>query len=394
MRIGYFIGHFPYINLLHQSDYIQKYAHGGVENAAYYLASRMAGIDHHVDVFTTSMFDEDSDEKENNLYVHRYGTSFKVASANVSFKLLTEPLKYDLDLVHAHSPIPYSDISAYRHAQKNKLPLVVTYHFDGQETGGNFIRNSGVFIYNRFLLNKFLSRADKIIVGTKAYSEKSKFLSQFHDKINIIPYGIDLEEFEIGFSHEDARNSLGLPADKKIILFFGSLVPYKGPDVLLHAFKIVKGKFPNCMLIFVGRGPMSDFLRDSSHKMGLDEDVRFEGFVSEELKPLYYYATDILCLPSINLAESFGIVNLEAMACGIPIVSSKLGGIPEIVINGVNGLLAEPGDYKAFADSLLYLLENEDVRKNMGIAGKRKAKDYSWDKIVIKTQKVYKSLLE
>ena len=105
------------------------------------------------------------------------------------------------------------------------------------------------------------------------------------------------------------------------------------------------------------------------------------GFVEEEKKALYYKSADIFSLPSTNMAESFGIVNLEAMASGIPMVGSNLGGIPDIVNEGENGLLAKPCDYQSLANSLLKLLKDDDLRLKMGNNGKRMVADYSWDKI-------------
>jgi glycosyltransferase involved in cell wall biosynthesis len=392
MKIGYFIGHFPYIKHLNDDNYIQKYAHGGVETSAYNLALKMANKGDDVKVFTTSIDDKDSMEKEGNLSVYRYGTSFKVASANVSFKLLREPLKHHLDLVHAHSPIPYSDLSAYRHSRKNNIPMVLTYHFEGQETGGSFIRNSGVFLYNRLLLKRVLSQTDAIIVGTRAYYDSSKFLGPYREKVRIIPYGIDLEDFQ-GFNQKIAREKLGLSLEKKIILFFGSLVLYKGPDILLNAFKLVKEKFPNVQLIYAGRGPMEKQLQNLTRKLKLDNDVIFAGFVPEDLKPLYYHAADIFSLPSTNLAESFGIVNLEAMACGLPIVASNLGGMPEIVHDKISGLLVEPNDVEYLSNCLITILSDDDLSKDMGKEGKRLSKSYNWDRIVKLTKELYDELI-
>jgi glycosyltransferase involved in cell wall biosynthesis len=392
MKIGYFIGHFPYIKHLHDDDYIQKYAHGGVETSAYHLALKMAQKGDDVEVFTTSIDDNDSQEKEGNLTVNRYGTSFKVASANVSFKLLQEPLKHDLDLVHTHSPIPYSDLSAYRYSRKNDSPMVLSYHFDGQETGGSFVRNTGVFLYNRLLLKRVLAQANAIIVGTRAYSDSSKFLGPYKDKVKIIPYGIDLEDFK-GFTKKMAREKLGLPLEKKIILFFGSLVPYKGPEILLKAFEKVKEKVPEAQLVYAGRGSMENLLKNQAKKLNLTKEVHFAGFVPEELKPLYYHSADIFSLPSINLAESFGIVNLEAMACGLPIVASRLGGIPEIVQDKISGLLAEPYDVEYLSNCIIQLLLDDDLSKNMGAEGKRLAQSYSWDRIVKLTNELYEELI-
>ena len=394
MKIGYFIGHFPYINLINTPNYIKDYAHGGTEIAAYNLAINMANRGNEIEVFTTSIDSRESIEIYLNMRIHRNPTSFKIASANASFKLIYKPLNYDLDIVHAHSPIPYSDLPALLYSKRKKVPFILTYQFDGQETGGSFMRNAGVSVYNKFFINKVLDSADVIIATTKSYANESPFLRGYKDKIVIIPNGINIEEVTTFHTQEECRSILGLTVDAKLILFFGSLVRYKGPEILLKAFKTVKNQFPKAKLIFAGRGEMFDELSKQTMKLDIVDDVIFTGFVEEEKKPLYFKAADIFCLPSTTMAESFGIVNLEAMASGIPIVASNLGGIPDIVKNGENGLLAEPGNVQNLADSLLYLLKNEELRNKMGITGNKFVKEYSWQKIARKTEILYKSVLK
>jgi glycosyltransferase involved in cell wall biosynthesis len=394
MKIGYFIGHFPYINLVNTPDYIKDYAHGGTEIAAYNLAVQMAERGNDIDVFTTSIDSKNSIEIYPHMRIHRHATSFKIASANASFKLIYQPLKYDLDIVHAHSPIPYSDLPALMYAKRKKVPFLLTYQFDGQETGGSFMRNTGVSIYNKVFINRVLDSAEVIIATTRSYAEESPFLKNYLDKIVVIPNGINLEEVTTNLTREESRIKLGLPIKTKIILFLGSLVPYKGPDILLKAFKIIKKEFPEVKLIFGGRGQMLVELQTMAKKFGLEDDVIFLGFVEEEDKALYYKSADIFSLPSTNMAESFGIVNLEAMASGIPVVGSNLGGIPDIVKEGKNGLLSKPRDPQSLANSLLKLLKDDDLRQKMGNNGMKMVADYTWDKIAKTTEDLYKDILD
>jgi glycosyltransferase involved in cell wall biosynthesis len=394
MKVGYFIGHFPYMDLINTPDYIKDYAHGGTEIAAYNLAVQMAKRGNDIDVFTTSINSKNSIEIYPHMRVHRHATSFKIASANASFKLIYKPLNYDLDIVHAHSPIPYSDLPALMYAKRKKVPFILTYQFDGQETGGSFMRNTGVSIYNKVFINKVLDSAEVIIATTKSYAEESPFLKNYLDKIVVIPNGINIEEVTTTLTKEESRINLGLPLKTKIILFFGSLVPYKGPDILLKAFKIIKKEFPEVKLIFAGRGQMLLELQDMTKKFDLKNDVIFLGFVEEEEKALYYKSADIFCLPSTNMAESFGIVNLEAMVSGIPIVGSNLGGIPDIIKEGENGLLAKPCDHQSLANALLRLIKDDDLRQRMGNNGMKMVADYSWDKIAKETENLYKDILD
>jgi glycosyltransferase involved in cell wall biosynthesis len=394
MKIGYFIGHFPYMNLVNTPEYIKKYAHGGTEIAAYNLAINMAKRGHEIDVFTTSIDSKYSTEIYHNMKVHRYPTSLKIASANPSIKLIYNPLNYDLDIVHAHSPIPYSDLPALLYAKRKKVPLILTYQFDGQETGGSFIRNTGVSIYNKFFIHRVMRSAEVIIATTQSYANESPFLIGYKDKIIVIPNGININELKTPLTKEEARKKLGLPVDIPMVLFFGSLVRYKGPDILLKAFKQINDEFPEAILIFAGRGQLLNELSDLSKELGVENHVTFVGFVEDDLKPLYYKASDIFCLPSTTMAESFGIVNLEAMAAGIPIVASNLGGIPDIVQDGINGILTNPGDFESVADALRSLLLNGDLRVKMGNNGSKLVNNYSWDEIAKETENLYTRILE
>jgi len=393
MRIGYFVGHFPYPNLVNTPDYIKKYAHGGTEIAAYNLAVNMAKRGNTVDVFTTSIDSKSSVEVYPNLKVHRHGTSLKIASANPSIRLIYNPLNYDMDIVHAHSPIPYSDLPALLYAKRKKLPFILTYQFDGVETGGSFARNAGVSLYNKLFIHKVLDSAEVIIATTKSYAQESPFLRGYLDKIVVVPNGINIEEVTTPLTKEKSREILDLPQDSELILFFGSLVEYKGPDILLKAFKLVKDVVPTAKLIFAGRGHMDVQLKEAAKQMKISDDVIFTGFVEDTEKPLYYKAADIFCLPSTTLAESFGIVNLEAMAAGIPIVSSNLGGIPDIVKNGENGLLANPYDFEMVAEKLIKLLKDDALRVEMGQNGLKKVDNYTWDEVAAKTENIYKELI-
>jgi len=393
MKIGYFVSHFLYKNRLNRPEYEKEYAHGGTEIAVYNLAIEMGRRGHKIDVFTTAINAGTAVEEIRSMTIHRFGTNFRVASANVSWGLLKGPQKIDLDLAHAHFNMPYADYSAMKYSQKKKVPLVLTYQADAQDTGGSFLRNQLQTFYNRHILHRVLNQADKIIATSESYIDQSKFLGRYRQKIEVIPNGINLEEFQINVSREECRHQIGLPLDKEIILFFGNLVPYKGPDVLLRAFANIKKEHQDIQLLFAGRGPMNNELLTLAEKLRVQNDVQFTGHVEEELKPIYYQAADIFCLPSLNLAEAFGIVNLEAMACGIPIVASDIGGIPDVVRKGDNGLLFEPGNIQELCKKLEYLLDNADVRKSMGENGKKMAADYSWKKIAKKTEEIYKKLI-
>jgi glycosyltransferase involved in cell wall biosynthesis len=387
MKIGYFVTKFPY------SQQHKDYAYGGSSLAAYYLSAEMAKRGHEVNVFTTSINSEDSIEKNENVTIYRYGTNFRIHTSNISFGMFKKPMDHNVDIIHTHFDIPPGPLAGLRYAKKKKNPFIVTYHGDWVESYGGLIRRIGVGLHNKYLVDKVLSYADAIISPSECYINESRFLRKYREKIVVIPNGINLKDFDISYSKEECRNKLGLPINKKILLFFGYLSPYKGPEVLLKAMPEIIKNVPDVELVFAGKGEMKDELILLSKRLGIETYVKFVGFVEDCLKPYYYKASDIFCLPSMMSTESFGIVNLEAMACSVPIVSSNIGGIPDVVKDGENGLLVKPNDTKELANAIIYLLKNEYLRKEMGENGREKLERYSWETIADKTENVYKEVL-
>ena len=388
MKIGYFVTKFPY------SQSFEEYPYGGASLAAYHLAIEMAKRSHEIDIFTTAKNSKDSIEKNENMTIYRYGTNFKVLTSNISFGMFSKPLKHDVDITHTHFDIPPGPLAGLRYAKKKNVPLVVTYHGDWVESYGGLIRRMGVGFHNKYLVDKLLSYANVIISPSEYYINGSSFLRKYRDKIVVIPNGVNLGEFDIGYSKEECRKRLGLPLDKKMLLFFGYLAPYKGPDVLVNAMSKIIKHMPDVELVFAGKGVMREELEMLSKGLGIEKNVRFEGFVDDDLKGLYYKATDVFCLPSIMSTECYPLTILEAMACGVPIVASKIGGIPDAVKDGGNGVLVPPRDSEKLADAIIYLLENEDIREKMGGNGKKKVGGYSWERIAEETEKVYETVLK
>jgi glycosyltransferase involved in cell wall biosynthesis len=387
MKIGYFITLFPY------NYQFKRYLYGGSSLAAYHLAREMAKRGHAIDVFTTSVTTKSSIEQHENLTIHRYGTNFKVLTSNISLGIFREPSRHNVDIVHTHFDIAPTPFAGLLYAQKKNAPHVVTYHGDWVATFGGLLRRMGVAFLNKSLVDKVLSQADVIISPSHRYAESSRFLSKYKNKTVVIPNGINLKDWDIPYSKEECRNKLGLPLNKKIMLFFGYLTPYKGPDVLVRAMPAILKTIPNGELVIVGTGTMYDELIAISKRLGVAKHSKFVGFVDDYLKPLYYRSADVFVLPSTMRTENFPIANLEAMACGIPIVASNIGGIPDVVKDGENGLLIPPNDVKLLAAAMIRLLGDEDEIERMGKNGRTKIVDYSWKNIAEKTNAIYNDIL-
>jgi len=382
MLISHFVSLFPSKN-----GKVQVYGAGRV---AYYLSKKLAERGHSIQVFVP--FSCDLIENHGGVVVHFYRSIFRVGIMNISWKLFFDPLNYDTDIVHIHNDTPISMLARLRYANKKRKPLIVTWHGDWIENYGNAVRRMGVYLSNRYLVDKVLSKARVIITPSRYYVEESKFLKKYRAKLIEIPNGIDLEIFNIPYSKDECRKLLGLDNTKKLVLYLSALYPLKGPQILLKAIPEIIKTHKDTFFVFVGGGEVDKY-KKLAEELGIQDWVRFTGYVEEKLKPLYYKASDIFVLPSIETFEVFPLALLEAAASGLPMVVSDLNAFKCIIEDGYNGIVTRRGDPKALADAIIYLLENEDVRKKMGKNARRKVENYSWEKIAEMTEKIYEQVL-
>ena len=281
------------------------------------------------------------------------------------------------DIIHLHEPLcPMLCTTVLRLSQTAN---VGTFHAYGA------IGYSLVKPLNTILLKRWFRKLHgKIAVSKPAMELVNK---HFPGDYTVIPNGVDLDCFSSGVSPIDEFG------DGKInILFVGRLEKRKGLDYLLEAHKHIKQEIPNSRLIVVGPGTR---LRNKYEKRvarnGL-KDVVFVGCVSHDELPRYYKTADIVCAPATG-KESFGIVLLEAMALGKPVVASNIDGYASIMTHGVEGLLVPPRDEKALAQALVSLMASESLRQQMGAKGRLTAAEYDWKRIVQRVVDYYAKVL-
>jgi glycosyltransferase involved in cell wall biosynthesis len=172
------------------------------------------------------------------------------------------------------------------------------------------------------------------------------------------------------------------------MVFMGFLAPHKGPEFLIEALSSIIRKHPDVLLVFMGTGIQEKELKDLTHQRGLDNHVLFLGYISDKrYKAMVLKAADIFCLPS--LYECFPLAILEAMASGLPVIASDISGIPETIIHGKNGLLCQPGNSSELEEAISYLIEQDSIRQEMGDLNKVLIKNYSWEEIARRTEKLY-----
>lgn len=361
---------------------------GGVETYVYHLSRELVRIGDEVTVFCANYPEGRRVEEVDGITVRRVPMVGRISFAPLVPTLPCYLLGGKADLFHAHSPTPMVPESAAIAAKLEGKPLVLTYHND--VTGGTPILDALSNAYNRFVLPFALNSADSVITTTRAYPLRSGYLRPYLEKIRVIPSGVDAERFNRKVDGATVRSRIG--SSGKIILFVGFLNEkhrYKGVDYLLHAFRLVLNENPKTRLVIVGRGELEAEYRLLAKKLGISGSVVFTSYVPDGKLPAYYSACDVFVLPSISEQEGFGIVALEAMACGKPVVTTSAAGVSEFITEDC-GLICKPRDVNGLAEKIAIALDKRySGRKISEIAA-----GFAWDSIARKVRNVYLSLLQ
>jgi D-inositol-3-phosphate glycosyltransferase len=234
--------------------------------------------------------------------------------------------------------------------------------------------------------------ADRIICASEG--EKEMLVSLYGavpSRVTVVPCGVDTLRFR-PMKRDRARCKLGLPDDEPIVLFVGRIEPLKGIDVLIEAAARVDGAFR--LLVVGGDGKDAErkqSLTGLADDLGLSDRVTFLDAVRHDDLPLYYNAADICVVPSYY--ESFGLVAVEAMACGVPVVASRVGGLKETVIDGRTGYLVPWRCPDPFAERLELLLSNEPLRRKLGREARAAAERFRWSEVAARVEDVYHDLV-
>ncbi|HET7464289.1 MAG TPA: glycosyltransferase [Longimicrobium sp.] len=287
--------------------------------------------------------------------VTRVGTRLTVASASFNPGMARAIRRANADVVHFHHPNPTGALSYF--ASRARGRLVVTYHSD-------IVRQKVLGPLVSPLTHALLRRADAIIASSPQYAASSPVLRKHARRVHVLPFGIDTAEFgQVDPAEVERIRAANGP---RIVFAAGRLVYYKGFDVLVRAMRAVEAR-----LLIAGGGPLRDELRALAVQTGVQDRVTLLGAVPD-LRP-YYHAADVFALPAVARSEAFGIVQMEAMACGVPVVNTSLDtGVPFVSPHGETGLTVPPGDVRALAAALNTLLDDPGLRRRMGEAGRRR----------------------
>jgi glycosyltransferase involved in cell wall biosynthesis len=309
--------------------------------------------------------------------VTRVGTALNFSAAPVCPAMVRTIRETEADLVHLHLPNPTAILAFL--ASKHRGRLVFTYHSD-------IIRQKMLSRAFWPVLKHALKKADAIIVGSPNYLETSTVLQRFREKCRVIPFGIPVEKFQQPDKAQVAKIREQYGA--RVVLGVGRLVYYKGFEFLIRAMKDVQAS-----LLIIGDGPLRDELERETRSLKLQERVTFLTDVKDVRS--YYHAADVFALPSIARSEAFGIVQLEAMACGVPVVNTKLdSGVTFVSPDGLTGLTVPPADPEALARAINSLLDDSTKRAAMGEAGRlRVEQEFSLEMMTRRTLELYGEVL-
>lgn len=359
---------------------------GGVENYAYNIARRL----HEQGAYRVSVITSNTDSNTfergmiDGMTVHRLPAWFRVSNTPVN------PLWYwhcrrifgaeNPDIVHVHAPVPFMADVAARAA--SGIPVVLTYHA-GTMIKGRWPIDLLIRVYERILLAALCRRVTALVTVSSGIAEGH--LRRFRDKTHIIPPGVDLEQFA----------PAPLPAPLRTVMFVGRIErhsQWKGIEPLLRAMQRVREKCPRARLEIVGGGDAVEHYARRAAALGIKESVTFCGPQTGGALADAYHRASVVVLPSTSEAESFGMVLIEAMASGRPVIGSNVGGIPQAIDHEENGLLVPPGDAEALAAAILRLLVDPADAQRLADAGVIKARKFAWDVQVSKYRQLFATL--
>lgn len=286
------------------------------------------------------------------------------------------------DLLHVHLPNP-SAFWMLASPAARRLPWVLHWHADIPEDSGRLGLRLGYPVYRRFE-NALNARAARIVSTSAPYLAASRALASWRAKCDVIPLGIG--------AAPAAADVPAWPAPGMRLLAVGRMSYYKGFDVLLDALAQV----PGASLLLIGGGELDAALRAHAERVGVAARVRFAGHVDDATLEAAYRACDVFCLPSIDRAEAFGIVLLEAMRAGKPVVASDIpgSGVGSVVQAGVTGALVPPRDAAALAVALQGLAGDAERRARYGAAGRaRWEREYRMEAVTQRWLETYRAVL-
>jgi len=302
--------------------------------------------------------------------------------------------KEKIDMIHSHWLVPQGLIGAIC-KKIFGISHVTTVHGEDINTFKKLEILSGKKSKILSRIYSFVLHNSDRINANSSYT-KSIVLSidgRIKNKIEIIPMGVDINRFK----HEDDTNIKEDFGAGYLILSVGRLIDLKGTKYLIIAMKDVIKKFPNSKLVVAGGGPEKKKLKKLTKDLNLEDNVIFIGSIKNSDLPKYYSSADVFVLPSINIqgqAETLGVVLLESMSCGTPVIGTNVGGITDIIKDGYNGFLVSDKSPEDLADKIIELLSNKELVEELSANGLKTIRErFSWEVVIEEFCNIYEQTL-
>jgi glycosyltransferase involved in cell wall biosynthesis len=363
---------------------------GGLETIAYTTAKMLHESGKYNVSIITSDYANTGKRKEviDGMNVYRLPIMFMLSNSPINplwYFMIKDILKAEkTEILHTHSPVPFMADLAVFVAKMSKIPVVSTYH-SGSMKKGSLIYDPIIYIYENYFLRKMFKMADVVVTVHQAFMLKN--YPEFKNKTKFIPTGVDLNRFKYSEINRET----------KIVSFIGRVElssKWKGVDQLILAMKMVKDKVPDAKLMIVGGGDALDYYKKISIENEVESLVELVGpKFGDDLVDIYKKSR-VIVLPSTSDSEAFSVTLVESMASGRPIIGTSIGGTPQVIKNGENGILVEPKVPKALADSIVKVLADYDYSKKLGDNGYTIAKNFSWETQTLKYDQIFSGLLE
>lgn len=358
----------------------------GTGNVAYHNARELARRGHDVTVFTAAS-ETGSVVTEPGVEVRRLRALLRLGNAPVLPRLLGVG---GFDVVHLHYPFIFGAELIWAAAKIRGFPYVLTYHND---LIGDGWRRYAFDAYSAASTKAVFAGARKLVAVSLDHAYSCRQAAIFRDRrrdVLTIPNGVDSTIFRPGIDGEAIRWRHRVAANAGLILFVGALDRahhFKGVPHLLSTLSSIRER--DAILMLVGDGDLREAFARMAREYGVTERVRFAGAVPHASLPAYYAASDVVVLPSFP-PESFGLVLIEAMACGRPVVAHAIPGVRSVVEHGVDGFLVRPGDMVDLANAIGVLLADSHLRARMGAAGRTKVERcFDWRAIGERLEHLY-----
>jgi glycosyltransferase involved in cell wall biosynthesis len=381
---------------------------GGTGAYVYYLSHSLKKLGHNVHV--VARHSENAEDTIDAIKVHYIkGTGNALTrywrfarSASKKIEELNKQIGFDI--IHANLPlvpnfaIPKDSAKALVCAVHStwKGEAIVTKRDNPKELNPN---EKMMLRFNRVLRRyetQLMNRSDALIaVSRYTVGELTELYGIEEEKIHVIYNGVDINKFKPRPDRAKLRREFGLEEEKKVVLFVGRLYHRKGLETLLHSIPPVLQEFSDVKFAISGTGfkKKEQSLRDLAKELDIEDTVTFLGYVPDEKLPELYSASDIFVLPAIY--ENFPFAILEAQATGLPVISTKVGGIPEFLADNKNGFLIDPGDPKQLTQRVLTLLHDPKLAEEMGMRGRKLIEEkFAWRLITGQVIDLYHKLLE